>query len=143
VLETRTHETRERRPGVLYLTRERLVFEAPASGRLVRRLVGSGEVETLLDEPLSRIRNVALRQGRWSRARLLVERVDHRAVFDVLEPEAWTVAISEARRHAELAAERRRDGALPGPGPVKLRCRYCRGLAPEAADRCPSCGAPL
>lgn len=144
VLETRSHEQRRRRPGVLYLTTERLVFEAPSSRGLVRDLVGGRDVEVLVDGPLARLRNVSLRQGRWARARLVVDGTEQRAVLDVLEPEAWTAAISEARRRAELASE-----AKPGATGradrtvVKVRCRYCRGLGDEGTDRCPSCGAPF
>jgi hypothetical protein len=144
VLETRTHESRRRRPGVLYLTTERLVFEGPGSRGVVRDLVVGRDVEILVDESLARLRNVSVRRGRFSRERLVVDRVEHRAVFDVLEPEAWAVAIAEARRHAELAA-----GSAHGAAPqasrtvVKVRCRYCGGLGDEASDRCPSCGAPF
>jgi len=143
VLEPRSPD-RRRRPGVLYLTTERLVFEAPSSRGMVRDLVGGRDVEILVDDPLARLRNVSLRQGRWARARLVVETAEYRAVLDVLEPEAWTVAISDARKRAELASE-----ARPGTTArvdrtvVKVRCRYCRGLGDEGADRCPSCGAPF
>jgi hypothetical protein len=142
VLEESTHEGR--RPGVLYLTTERLVFEAPASRGIVRDLVAGRDVEVLLETPLATVRNVAVRKGRWARARLVVDHVPHRAVFDVLEPEAWTLAIAEARRRAELLAEGSRAGGdRPARGLVKVRCRYCGGLGDEANDRCPSCGAPL
>ncbi|HYA10401.1 MAG TPA: hypothetical protein VEH10_01835 [Thermoplasmata archaeon] len=133
-----------RRPGVLYLTSERVVFEAPASRGIVRDLVAGRETEILVDEPLARLRNVSVRKGRWARPRLVVDRGEHRAAFDVLEPEEWVVAIAEARRRAELVHEAAR-GALapPGRSVVKVRCRYCGGLGDETSDRCPSCGAPF
>ena len=143
VLEPRPSGER-RRPGVLYLTTERLIFEAPTSRGLVRDLVGGRDVETLLDEPLSRLRNVSVRQGRWARARLVVDGPEPRVVLDLLEPEAWTVAVAEARRRAELLRERAGPGSSgTGRTVVKLRCRYCRGLSDEANERCPSCGAPF
>lgn len=144
VLDARTHGSRRRRPGVLYLTSERLVFEAPGSRGIVQDLVVGRDVELLVDEPLARLRNVSVRRGRWARGRLVVDRAEHRTVFDVLEPEAWTVAIADARRRAEVARE-----ASPVPSGtagrtiVKVRCRYCGGLGEEASDRCASCGAPF
>jgi hypothetical protein len=142
VLEESTHDGR--RPGVLYLTTERLVFEAPASRGLVRDMVAGRDVEILVDVPLAHVRNVAVRRGRWARPRFVVDHVPHRAVFDVLDPDAWTVAVAEARRRAELLSEGTHDAAgRPTRGLVKVRCRYCGGLGDETSDRCPSCGAPL
>ena len=144
VLEPRREAGTARRPGVLYLTTERLVFEAPGSRGLVRDLVGGREVEMLIDEPLAKLRNVSLRRGRWSRARLVVDGSEGRVVLDVLEPEAWTVAISDARRRAELATQGPHGASsVPERTVVKIRCRYCRGLAEEGSERCPSCGAPF
>jgi len=132
------------RPGVLYLTTARLVFEAPGSRGLVRDLVEGRDVEMLVDEPLGRLRNVSLRRGRFGRGRLVVDHGDRRAVFDVLEPEAWTVAIADVRRAAELSGEMAgRTGGRPSPSVVKIRCRYCRSLGDEHSERCPSCGAPF
>jgi hypothetical protein len=134
-----------RRPGVLYLTTERLVFESPGSRGLVRDLVAGRDPDLLLDEPLVRLRNASVRRGRFARSRLVVDPHGHRAVLDVLDPEGWVVAIGESRRQAELA----REASVPRPhaehpaSSVKVRCRYCRGLADERNDRCPSCGAPL
>jgi hypothetical protein len=144
ILEPRTSDGGRRRPGVLYLTTERLVFEAPGSRGRGRDPVGGRDVEILLDARLVRLRDVSLRQGRWVRVRLLVDGADRRAVLDLLEPEAWTVAISDARRRAELTGE----GGHGATGRVertvaKRRCRCCRGLVDEGNDRCPSCGAPL
>jgi hypothetical protein len=144
VFETRSHDRRLRRPGVLYLTTERLIFEGPASRGVVRDLVAGREVEILVDEPLVRLKNVSVRRGRLTRARLVVDRDEHRALFDVLEPEAWTVAIAEARHHAELSREAvDRGPSKGGPGVVQVRCRYCGGLGDEGSLRCPSCGAPF
>jgi len=132
-----------RRPGVLYLTTDRLIFEAPSSRGIVRDLLSGRESEILVDEPLARVRDVQVRKGRWSRARLVVDRGEHRVTFDVLEPEVWAAAIAEARRRGELAREAVVHPTAPPPGTVvKVRCRYCRGLGDESNDRCPSCGAP-
>ncbi len=133
-----------RRPGVLYLTNERLVFEAPGSRGLLLDLVGGRETETVWEEPLVRLRNATVRRGRLARPRLVLDRTGHRAVLDVLDPDAWVTAISESRRQAELAREPGRAPAGPAPSPsVRVRCRYCRSLSDERNDRCPSCGAPL
>jgi hypothetical protein len=144
VLELRTHDRRQRHPGVLYLTTERLVFEGPHSRGIVKDLVEGRDVEIFLDEPLGRLRNVTVRRGALGSPRLVVDRPDHRAAFDVLEPDAWVSAIAETRRRAELAV---RPPATPGPHGastvVKVRCRYCGGLGDEGASRCPSCGAPF
>lgn len=144
VLESHGHERARPRPGVLYLTTERLVFESQGSRGPVRDLVEGREVEIVVDEPLSRLRNASVRRGRWARPRLVIDRGEHRAIFDVLEPEAWTVAIADARRRSELS----REATIVAPSRtgrpvVKVRCRYCGGLGDETADRCPSCGAPF
>lgn len=142
VLEAPGGSARRRRPGVLYLTTDRLVFEAPGSRGLVRDLVEGKDVEIVVDDPLLGLRNVSVRRGRWSRGRLVVDRGTARSVFDVLEPEAWVLAISDVRRAAELARDAPHLG-MPETGRtvVKLRCRYCGSLGEERALRCPSCGA--
>ncbi len=136
---------RRRRAGVLYLTTERLVFEAPAQRGLVRGLVTGREVVLDVVEPLRGLRNTTVRSGRIARDRLVVEGPTDRLVFDVLEPGAWSAAIADARQLA-LAARTEapaRGGAVGRAGVVKIRCRYCGGLGDEDLDRCPSCGAPL
>ncbi len=144
VLETAGGASPRRRPGVLYLTSERLVFEGPDSRGLVRDLVGGRDVTMLVDEPLAGLRNVTVRRGRLGRSRLVIDRPPHRSAFDVLEPDAWASAIADTRRAAELAAEPGRGlPTHPGRTVVKVRCRYCGGLGEETADRCPSCGAPF
>jgi hypothetical protein len=139
------HRQGGRRPGVLYLTSERLLFEAPGSRGFVRDLLSGRDVETLVDEPLASLRNISVRRGRIGRPRLVVDRSSGRSVFDVLEPEAWSRAIAEAHRAAELTREVPRPPAPPGHARtlVKVRCRYCGGLGDETATRCPSCGAPF
>ena len=138
------HGNQRRRPGVLYLTTERLLFEAPGSRGFVRDLVSGRDVETLVDEALSALRNLAVRRGRIGRPRLVVDRPDGRSVFDVLEPDAWSHAIAESRRASELAREPpRAAGPTHARTVVKVRCRYCGGLGDETGDRCPSCGAPF
>ncbi|MGA7476545.1 MAG: hypothetical protein WBW47_04920 [Thermoplasmata archaeon] len=130
-------------PGVLYVTTLRVVFEASvARSRLGRRPLA--ETETQLDASLHELKNVAVRRGRIGRPRLVLELAHGRPSFDVLEPEAWTSTIAQAKR------------ALPPPsGPgwatthtierqvVKVRCRFCGALGNEVDGRCPSCGAPL
>ena len=144
VLETGTKERSRRRAGVLYLTTERLVFESPDSRGLVRDWVGGRDVAMLVDEPLGRLRNVSVRRGRFGRTRLVVDGGDGRGVLDVLEPDAWAMAIADARRAAELSAGTGRGLPVhPVRTVVKVRCRYCGGLGDETADRCASCGAPF
>lgn len=144
VLEARAGPGGRRRPGVLYLTSERLVFEAPASRGRVRDLVDGREVEIIVDEPLARLRNASVRSGRLARPRLVVDRGEHRAVFDVLEPEAWTSAIADAHRRATASSDRGGAASPTLTRPVvKVRCRYCGGLGEEGRNTCPSCGAPF
>jgi len=130
-------------PGVLYLTTQRVVFEAPMPRRRIARR-GAPETETQLDTSLYSVRNVAVRRGRVGRPWLILELPHGRPAFDVLEPEAWTGSIAQAKRALP---------PLPGPGwgsvhtierqVVKVRCRYCGALGNEVDGRCPSCGAPL
>jgi hypothetical protein len=140
VLERGHADPSRRRPGVLYLTSDRLVFEAPGS----RGVVHGTDPDLLLDVPLERLRNVSVREGRLAKPRLVVEVDGRRTAFDVLEPHPWSLAIAETRRASQLGREPA-PVALPSPrtGPtVKLRCRYCGSLGDESAHRCPSCGAP-
>jgi hypothetical protein len=130
-------------PGVLYVTTQRIVFEAPVARiRIGRRT--PGETEMQLDVSLHELKNVAVRRGRIGRPRLVLELPHGRPSFDVLEPEAWTGTIAQAKR------------ALPPPTGlgwssvhtierqvVKVRCRFCGALGNEVDGRCPSCGAPL
>ncbi|HYB77307.1 MAG TPA: hypothetical protein VEE83_01330 [Thermoplasmata archaeon] len=128
---------RPKGPGVLYLTNHRLVFEAPVGRR------GSGETDTQFEVSLHELRNVSIRRPRVGRPRLVLETHQGRPSFDVLDPDAWSVMIAQARR------------ALPPPpggSPsvhtierhiIKVRCRYCGTLGDEQDGRCPSCGAPL
>jgi hypothetical protein len=129
---------RPKGPGVLYVTNHRLVFEA----RVGRRR--SGETDTQFEVPLPEVRNVSVRRPRVGHPRLVLETPRGRPSFDVLDPEAWSATIAQARR-----------ALPPPPGPggavvhtierqvVKVRCRYCRSLGDEVDGRCPSCGAPL
>ncbi len=144
VLERGSDGSDRRRPGVLYLTTERLIFEAPGSRGLVRDLVQGREVDLVLDHPLGSLRHASVREGRWARARLVLEIGSRRSVFDVLEPAAWSGAIAEARHRAMLATS---GSATSSPrsdreAGSRARCRYCGGLLDGRAGRCPSCGAP-
>jgi len=134
----------EKGAGVLYLTNRRLVFESRVSRGLVRDLVGGRESRLVIDAPLTDLRNLSIRKGRLGPPRLVVELDQARPAFDVLEPESWFAAISQARREPSLAAV---EG---GPPPrvierqvVKVRCRFCGTLGNEIDGRCPWCGAPL
>ncbi len=132
-----------RGPGVLYLTTHRLVFETNVSQGLVRGLVRGKETVTVLETPLSHVRNAAVRKGRVGRPRLQLELVAGRPAFDVLDPDAWVAAIATAKH------------SMPTPGAapvvmhtierqvVKIRCRYCGSLGNEVDGRCPTCGAAL
>jgi hypothetical protein len=128
-----------RGPGILYLTTQRLVFEA------ADRRIGRGRAPvTLMDAALAQVRNVAVRRSRIGHDRLLVELTMGRPVFDVLDPPAWTTAIAAAKRAGPPAS----GGAALAPTVierqvVKVRCRYCGSLANEVDGRCPRCGASL
>jgi ribosomal protein L37E len=114
---------------------------------VARRRIGRrslAETETQLDVSLHELKNVAVRRGHIGRPRLVLELAHGRPSFDVLEPEAWTGTIAQAKR------------ALPPSGTaawgsthtierqvVKVRCRFCGALGNEVDGRCPSCGAPL
>jgi len=131
-------------PGVLYLTTQRVIFESNVSGGLVRGIVRGKETVTVLEVPLSHVRNASVRRGRLGRPWLQLELTAGRPSFDVLDPDAWTAAIAVAKH------------ALPAPGSmgpvtlhtierqvVKIRCRYCGTLGNEVDGRCPTCGAAL
>lgn len=130
-------------PGVLYVTNQRIVFEARAARRRIGRR-SLAETETHLDAPLDQLRNVSVRRPRVGRPRLVLEFRHGRPTFDVLDPEGWTSTIAQAKR------------AFPPPSApawravhtierqvVKVRCRFCGTLGNEVDGRCPSCGAPL
>ena len=99
----------------------------------------------LLEAPLPALRNVTVKRPRLGKPRIVIETVHARASFDVLDPDAWYRAVSEARQ------------ALPSPyAPqnatvthtierqvVKVRCRYCGSLGNEVDGRCSTCGAAL
>lgn len=144
VLDKGSHDPERRRAGVLYLTTERIVFEAPRSRGVVRDLVGGPDVDLLIDVPLEAVRNVTVRKGRWARPRLVLDVKGPRAALDVLEPEAWASAIADAhRRVGMLSGAGPSESAAVGAPVVKVRCRYCGGLVGEDDRRCPSCGGPL
>ena len=132
------------RPGVLYLTNHRLLFEAPVSRGRVRDLIGGRDTRLLVDARLGELRNATVRRGRLRGERLVVELPGGLVGFDVLEPEAWVSAIAQARREGSAPPP---AGGAPGAGVertiVKIRCRYCSALGEYGAGRCPACGAPL
>jgi hypothetical protein len=130
--------------GVLYLTNRRLVFESRVSRGLVRDLVGGRETRLVLDARLLDLRNISIRQGRIGPARLVVELPHGRPAFDVLDPEGWIAAISQARReHPPPSAEAHLAPQVIERQVVKVRCRFCGTLGNEVDGRCPWCGAPL
>jgi len=130
-------------PGVLYVTNQRIVFEARLPRRsLTRRALG--ETVTELDAPLSEVRNVAVRRTRVGRPRLVLELAHGRPGFDVLEPDGWTASIAQAKRSLPPATEPAwRTVHTIERQVVKVRCRFCGSLGNEVDGRCPSCGAPL
>jgi hypothetical protein len=144
VLESNPSAAYERGAGVLYLTNRRLVFESRVSRGLVRDLVGGRETRLTIDARLIDLRNVSVRRGRLGPPRLVVELPEGRPAFDVLEPESWVAAISQARRDPALAAT---EGGPPAQvierQVVKVRCRFCGTLGNEIDGRCPWCGGPL
>jgi hypothetical protein len=144
LLEGQGSGTIPRHVGVLYLTNHRCVYETNPSRGVVRDLVRGREPVTLFEVSLTHVHNVSVLRPRLGRPRLHLEIPRSRLTFDVLDPEAWLGAFTDARR------------ALPSPHApppvathtierqvVKVRCRFCGVLANEVDGRCPSCGAPL
>jgi len=129
-------------PGVLYVTNQRLVFEARVSRRGIGRRA-SGDTESQLDVPLDQIRNVSVRRVRVGRPRLVVEVPHGRPTFDVLEPDGWAGTIAQAKRAYPPPAAAWRTVHTIERQVVKIRCRFCGSLGNEVDGRCPSCGAPL
>lgn len=129
--------------GVLYLTSHRLVFEAPVSRGAVRDLVGGRDTQLAINAALAEIRNASVRRGRLGRPRLVVETGAGRAAFDVLEPDAWTAAIAQAKRETPTRTPPAAHVVTVERQVVKVRCRFCGALGNEVHGRCPSCGAPL
>lgn len=130
-----------RGPGVLYLTNQRLVFEASASRGRVQDFLHGRDTHLLFDRPLHEILNAAVRQGRVGRPRLNVQVASGHVTFDVLEPNAWVAAIAQAKR--VFAASGPETPTLIERQVVKVRCRYCGNLGNEVDGRCPYCGAAL
>jgi hypothetical protein len=142
VLEPETRPSGVKGPGVLYLTNRRVLFEAPASGGIVRDLLKGPETLLVFEGVLAELSDARVRRPRFGRAWLVVATPRTSVAFDVLDPETWVTAIAQAKR------------ALPavptGGGPtvierqvVKVRCRYCGNLGNEVDGRCASCGAAL
>ncbi len=133
-----------RRPGVLYLTNRRIVFESRVSRGIVRDLVSDRETEIVLDVPLEELRHLSIRPGRIRGPRLVLDLTRGRPTLDVLEPAEWAGLIAEARRAVPARPGPEVSGAGLGErAVVKVRCRYCGNLGPESDRRCPYCGAPL
>ncbi|MCI4365008.1 MAG: hypothetical protein L3K10_02955 [Thermoplasmata archaeon] len=133
-----------RSAGVLYLTNHRCVYETNPSRGMVRNLVRGRETVTIVDAPLSFVQNVTVVRPKLGRVRLHLEVPRARVTFDVLDPEAWFRAISDARRAAPtghgspVVATHTIERQV-----IKVRCRFCGSLGNEVDGRCPSCGAPL
>jgi hypothetical protein len=125
-------------PGVLYLSTQRLVFESGAPGRFGRR-----SRATVVDAPLTQVRDVALARRRLGPPRLEVQLPMGRPVFDVLDPQDWATAIAVAKRTYPPPGTTVTERVTIERQVVKVRCRYCGTLGNEVDGRCPSCGAPL
>lgn len=128
-------------PGVLYLTNQRLVFEASASRGPVKDFLHGRETRLVFDHPLTGLVNVSVRRGRVGRPRLVVQGSNDHVAFDVLEPDEWVAAIAQARR--VFAAPGADTPVVIERQVVKIRCRYCGNLGNEVDGRCPYCGAAL
>lgn len=135
-----------RSAGVLYLTNHRCLFETSVSRGVVHTLVRGRDPLVLLESPLPALRNVAVQRPRLGKPRILIETVHARATFDVLDPDAWYHAVSEARQslpspyaaHPSATTTHTIERQV-----VKVRCRYCGTLGNEVDGRCVMCGAPL
>jgi len=131
-----------RGPGVLYVTNQRLVFEARAPRRAIGRRSLS-ETETQVDLPLDQVRNVSVRRARVGRPRLVLEVPHGRPTFDVLAPDEWAGTIAQAKRAFPPPSAPWRTVHTIERQVVKIRCRFCGTLGNEVDGRCSSCGAPL
>lgn len=143
VLESDSSASFEGGAGVLYLTNRRLLFESRISRGLVRDFVGGRETRLVLEARLLDLRNISVRKGRIGPARLVIELPQGRPAFDVLEPESWVAAISQARREHPSSVDTLAASQVIERQVVKVRCRFCGTLGNEVDGRCPSCGAPL
>lgn len=130
-----------RGPGVLYLTNQRLVFEAPASRGMVKDFLQGRDSRLVFDHTLHEIVNATVRRGRVGGPRLIVEVQNERVSFDVLEPDAWLSAIAQTKR--VFASSEAHIAKVIERQVVKVRCRYCGSLGNEVEGRCPYCGAAL
>jgi hypothetical protein len=126
-------------PGVLYLTNHRLVFESGKPGRLGRR----GAVATVVDAPLTTVRDLDVPRRRVGGPRLVVTLTVGRPTFDLLDPGDWASAIATAKRSQPPPGATVTERWTIERQVVKIRCRYCGNLGNEVDGRCPSCGAPL
>lgn len=137
VLEGEDSPSAARGAGVLYLTNQRLVFEAPRS----RGFTKARSTSVLLDVSLHDVRNVDVPRRRLGRDRFVVELALGRPTFDVLDPSAWAGEVARAKR--ALAPPGSVGPTIVERHVVKVRCRYCGTLGNEVDAKCLSCGASL
>ena len=128
-----------RGPGTLYLTSQRVVFEGPVSPKFRGGVVPGERSARVVDRPLREIDNASVRSEPSDRLWLDVQFPDGRAILVVLEPEAWTRAILQAKR--VFATPGSFVVPLAGRPAVRLRCRACGNIVNDPNAPCPTCGA--
>ena len=145
--------------GILHLTSRRLVYEEHTWGGRFR----PGSIETLVDVPLSAIRNVNTVEGTRGEPQLHLEfftPYPRTIRFQVAEPARWRDSIVRARLEATAGAPPPTPpistptpqtaiptvivNIAPAPLPVVMfPCRHCGVPQASHLAKCTSCGAPL
>ena len=135
------------RRGELFLTTDRLIFEAPRESGLRHRHLVSKIFSVMLIE----LGNANVSKPFLGSPVLRLEAPGVDATLRLEEAGAWYNAIVKAREAAFAAPK-----AAPQPAGlstrethtverqvVKVRCRYCGNLTDEIEGKCASCGAKL
>ena len=133
--------------GELFLTTDRLIFEAPKASGLRHRHLVSKVFSVMLTDLVEA--NVSKPFLGSPVLRIEAHGVD--ATLRLEEAGAWYDAIVKAREAAFAAPRAAPQSAVPTAREthtverqvIKVRCRYCGNLTDEIAGKCASCGAKL
>ena len=123
----------------VYLTNDRLVVESSPG-----RILATGAPTTVLDVPLSELRNASVGSFLGRRRYLAVEAGREMVRLDVVDPGGWVRAVTEAKSMVPHPRSQRATATHTiERHVVKIRCRHCGGLSDELRTKCPNCGAAL